>query len=185
MIVYSKLLSAGKCCSLYSLRTCKLLTDQPVLKTVAYWTRGVIPGSWWSDTDNRCLSCPHAAAWLARVSIGFIWSPVLVGRKRTIRPIEILGTCFILEANPNLFDRWRFLSCKSQHKVVFILAGDFNQFCPGGLAEFLGVHACLDWGRGQITKAVVHNPARLLAALIKGAACHICDFFSEEIMVES
>ena len=144
MIVYSKLLSAGKWCSLYSLRTCKLLTDQPLRITVDYWTRRVIPGSWCSDTDNRCVSRPHATAWLPGLSIGFIWSPVLVGRKRTIRPIEILGTWFVLEANPNLFDGWRFLSCKSQHKVVFIFAGDFNQFCPGGLAEFLGVHACLD-----------------------------------------
>ena len=145
-----------------------------------YWTTNVIPISWCHVRGNRCLSRPHVTAWLAGFSIGFIWSPVLVGRERAIRPIEFLGTWFILEANPNLFDGWRFLSCKSQHKVVFILAGDFNQFCPGGLAEVLGVHSCLDWGRSQITKAVVHNPARLLAALIKGAACHVCEFFQRK-----
>ena len=154
--------------------TCKLLTDQSLTEMPVYWTRRVIPRSWWSDTDNRFLSCPHVTAWLAAISIGFIWSPILVGRKRTIRPIEIFGARFILEANPNLFDGWRFLSCKSQDEVVFSLAGDFHQFCTGGLAEFLGVASFLDWGRSQITKAVVQNPA--LLALINGAACHVCDF---------
>ena len=155
--------------------TCKLLTDQSVREFAAYWTTQVIPISWCSGTDNRCSSRPHVGAWLAGISIGFAWSPVLVGWKRAIRPIEIFGAWFILEANPNLFDGWRFLSCKSQDEVVFILAGDFYQFCTGGLAEFLGVASCLDWGRSQITKAVVQNPA--LLALINGDACEVCDVF--------
>ena len=35
-MAYASLLSAGKWCSLYSLMTCKLLTDQPVGIIVVY-----------------------------------------------------------------------------------------------------------------------------------------------------
>ena len=175
-IADSSLLSAGRWYGLYSSLICKLLTDQTFAGIGVEWTRLVIPISWWCLTANRCSSgCIHVAAWLAGISIGFPWSPVLVGRKRAIWPIESFVAWFVLEANPNFWDGWRSLSCKSQNEVVFSLAGNFHQFCTWVLAELLGVASCLDWGRSQITKAVVQKPAML--ALINGDACEVCDVF--------
>ena len=134
------------------------LADDAVGIACTTRTRYIIPQTRCSSWKIRMSSNIHVTAWLSAIRIRFTLSPTGVRWNREITPVE--RVCVPLQSDPNLSQRWSFLSHELQDKLVFFSAVYLYQVPSFVVAPPFSIRLRFDLTAHPVTVSSKLSPTR-------------------------